>query len=411
MGPGEAEVPSDHPESDQPLRADAQEGSAVARASRGDRPLRLADVTTLRLGGSAIDHVEVRDEQEIVDAVAEADSAAWPVLLVAGGSNLVVSDAGFDGRVILVRGDEELTVHAVDDETDIVVLRAAAGRVWDDVVAESVAMGLAGVECLSGIPGSVGATPVQNVGAYGQEVAQTICSVRVWDRTSRRIEQLTPEQCGFGYRSSILKSQPGRYVVLSVDFGLRRGPASDPVRYTELARALGVDANRQAPLADVREAVLTLRRRKGMVLDASDHDTWSAGSFFTNPILSTQQASTLPPDAPRFPVESPGPGRDVEQRSQATGDGPANARRDEPVSAVKTSAAWLIEQAGFEKGFAVPEAPHVSLSTKHTLALTNRGGATTDELLILARTVRDGVRDAFGVTLQPEPMLVGCSLD
>lgn len=348
----------------------------------------LRDHTTLRLGGPAREWVVAETERELVDAVAEADAAGTPVLLVAGGSNLVVADEGFDGRVVQVatRG-VAVDTDACEAETlsacGGVVLTVAAGEDWDALVERCVASGWAGIEALSGIPGAVGSTPIQNVGAYGKEVAQTIARVRTWDRVERAQRTFAVADCGFGYRHSRFKADPGRYVVLDVMFQLRMGD-SEPVAYAELARTLGVEAGQRAPLRAVREAVLGLRRRKGMVLDEADHDTWSAGSFFTNPFLTPAQAVGLPTDAPRW---------------------------EQPDGSVKTSAAWLIEHAGFTKGWTSDAAgPRVSLSTKHTLALTNRGGATTAELLTLAREVRDGVEAAYGVRLVNEPVTVGCAL-
>ncbi|PUA82590.1 UDP-N-acetylmuramate dehydrogenase [Nocardioides currus] len=342
----------------------------------------LADHTTLRLGGPARDWVRATTEQELVDAVSAADAAGTPVLVLGGGSNLVVADTGFDGLVV------EVATSGITPDTDDtdgvcggVLVRVAAGETWDDLVATAVERGWVGIEALSGIPGSVGATPIQNVGAYGQEVSQTIASVRVWDRRLNGIRTFAAADCGFGYRHSRFKADAGRHVVLSVDFQLPAGALGAPVAYAELARTLGVEAGERAPLASVRDAVLGLRAGKGMVLDADDHDTWSAGSFFTNPFLSAEQADALPADAPRWP---------------------------QPDGTTKTSAAWLIERAGFGKGFDV--GGPASLSTKHTLALTNRGGASTDDLLALARAVRDGVERAFGVRLVNEPVLVGCEL-
>lgn len=339
----------------------------------------LAQLTTLRLGGPARDVVEATTEQELVDAVRTADDAGVPLLLVAGGSNLVVGDAGFEGTVVLVR----TTGRQVDaDACSGAMVTVQAGESWDALVAVAVESGWVGLEALSGIPGSVGATPIQNVGAYGQEVAQTIASVRVYDRAEQRVRTLFAVDCGFGYRHSRFKAEPGRFVVLAVAFQLRLGDLSAPVAYAELATRLGVDVGDRAPLADVRGAVLGLRAAKGMVLDADDHDTWSAGSFFTNPVLDADAAERLPEGAPRFP--------------QADGT-------------VKTSAAWLIQAAGFERGHTVAGG-RAAVSSKHTLALTNRGDATGEDLLALAREVRDGVRDAFGITLVPEPVLVGCTL-
>ncbi|WP_311210387.1 MULTISPECIES: UDP-N-acetylmuramate dehydrogenase [unclassified Aeromicrobium] len=339
----------------------------------------LAQLTTLRLGGPARDVVEATTEQELVDAVRTADDAGVPLLLVAGGSNLVVGDTGFEGTVVLVR----TTGRQVDaDACSGAMVTVQAGESWDALVAVAVESGWVGLEALSGIPGSVGATPIQNVGAYGQEVAQTIASVRVYDRTEQRVRTLFAVDCGFGYRHSRFKAEPGRFVVLAVAFQLRLGDLSAPIAYAELATRLGVDVGDRAPLADVRGAVLALRTAKGMVLDADDHDTWSAGSFFTNPVLDADAAARLPEGAPRFP--------------QADGT-------------VKTSAAWLIQAAGFERGHTVAGG-RAAVSSKHTLALTNRGDATCEDLLALAREVRDGVRDAFGITLVPEPVLVGCTL-
>jgi UDP-N-acetylmuramate dehydrogenase len=337
----------------------------------------LAELTTLRLGGPAPAVIEAATEETLVDAVRIADEGGDPLLIVAGGSNLVVADEGVQGTVIRV-----LTQGVVVDLDSCsgAMVTIQAGETWDAIVARAVDEEWAGVEALSGIPGSVGATPIQNVGAYGQEVSQTIASVRVYDRFDRAIRTMAAADCGFTYRSSRFKAEPNRFVILTVTFQLPLGDLGAPIAYAELARTLGVEIGGRAPAARVREAVLDLRRGKGMVLDADDHDTWSVGSFFTNPILPAEEAEALPADAPRFVL---------------------------PDGSVKTSAAWLIEKAGFSRGHG---SGRVSLSTKHTLALTNRGGATTAELLALAREVRDGVRSAFGVTLVPEPVLVGCEL-
>jgi len=326
----------------------------------------LAPLTTLRLGGPARRLVPVATEGELVDAVREADE---PLLLLAGGSNLVLPDAGWPGLVVRVqtRGVQR----------DGGLLEVQAGEAWDELVAMTVAEGLAGFECLAGIPGTVGATPIQNVGAYGQEVSQTVRSVRVLDRGTGAVAELAPADCGFTYRSSAFKRTPGRWVVLAVTFALEPAGASQPLRYAELARALGVEPGGSAPLADVRAAVLALRRGKGMVVDPGDPDSVSAGSFFTNPILEAGAFAALEPRPPAFP---------------------------QPDGRVKTSAAWLIERAGFRKGYA---RGRVAISSKHALALVNRGGATTAELLALAREVAAGVHDRFGVELQPEPTIVG----
>ena len=337
----------------------------------------LAELTTLRLGGPARAVIDATTEDELVDVVRIADEAGDAVLLVGGGSNLVVADEGVDGTVVRV------LTRGISNDVDMcsgAMVTVAAGEPWDGFVAHAVAQGWVGVEALSGIPGSTGATPVQNVGAYGQEVAQTIASVRTYDRYDRRIRTFFAADCGFSYRHSRFKAEPQRYVVLSVTFQLALGDLGEPVAYAELARALGVAVGERAPSADVREAVLALRRSKGMVLDAADHDTWSAGSFFTNPLLSPEQAAALPEQAPRF---------------------------GQPDGSVKTSAAWLIDHAGFARGHGTDA---VSLSTKHTLALTNRGGGTTAALLALAREIRDGVQDTYGITLVNEPVLIGCEL-
>lgn len=337
----------------------------------------LAALTTLRLGGPARRTVWATSEDQLVATVRSCDEAGEPVLLVAGGSNLVVGDEGFAGTVVVV-ATKGVRVDA--DACSGASVTVAAGETWDDLVARAVTEGWVGIEALSGIPGSVGATPVQNVGAYGQEVASTIASVRCWDRVTGGVRTFFAADCGFGYRTSRFKQDPTRYVVLEVTFQLRLGDLGAPVQYAELARTLGVEVGERAPLAAVREAVLGLRGGKGMVLDEADHDTWSAGSFFTNPVLAPEAAAALPDGAPRW---------------------------EQPDGTVKTSAAWLIEHAGFAKGYG---AGPVSLSTKHTLALTNRGGARTADLLALAGEVQRGVHARFGVWLVNEPVLVGCDL-
>jgi UDP-N-acetylmuramate dehydrogenase len=336
----------------------------------------LSSLTTLRVGGAPRALVETRDADELADVVTRADDAGEPLLLVAGGSNLLVADEGFDGTVVRVLS-EGVVVEAGDAGS--VVVRVAAGHPWDDLVAQAVTEGWAGIEALAGIPGSTGATPVQNVGAYGQDVSQTLASVRTWDRAERRVHTFAASECGFGYRTSRFKADRDRYVVLDVRFALREGVLGGPVRYAELARALGVEVGDRAPLVEIREAVLALRRGKGMVLDEADHDTWSAGSFFTNPVV--RGASALPDGAPAWPTAEGG---------------------------AKSSAAWLIEHAGFRRGHGLPGP--AALSTKHPLALTNRGGASAADLLVLAREVRDGVAEATGVRLENEPVLVGCAL-
>ncbi len=339
--------------------------------------IRLAELTTLRLGGPTTALVEATTTDELVDAVRAADESGTPLLLVGGGSNLVVSDEGFPGTVV------HITTRGIRFDVDAcsgAMVTVAAGESWDDLVSHAVDQGWLGVEALAGIPGSVGATPIQNVGAYGQEVADTVAGVRCWDRVGRAYRTFSVAECGFGYRTSRFKEDPGHFVVLEVTFQFRTGDLAEPVEYGELARSLGVSLGQRVPARAVRESVLALRRRKGMVLDGSDHDTWSAGSFFTNPVLDAGQAADLPEDAPRWEL---------------------------PDGSVKTSAAWLIEHAGFSKGHGDGR---VRLSTKHTLALTNRGGASTVELLALAREVQQCVLDRFGVRLVNEPVLVGCEL-
>ena len=350
---------------------------------RFDAP--LAELTTLGLGGPAGRLIEASTEQEVLEAVATADARGEPLLVIAGGSNLVIADAGFDGTVlrIIPRGV------VVKDRGDRVELRVAAGEPWDALVARCVADGLAGIECLAGIPGFTGATPIQNVGAYGQQVADTIISVRVYDRKARAVVELTGRQCAFAYRTSRLR-RSARYVVLGVSFALERSAVGRPVRYPELARALGIELGDRPPLLAVHGAVLALRRRKGMVIDPRDPDSRSAGSFFVNPVLSAEEFLHL--------------GRRVAQRLGAQVRPPA---WPEAHGRIKTSAAWLIEWAGFDRGYGEGR---VGISSKHTLALVNRGGATSAELLSLARELRGGVLEAFGLGLEPEPTLVGAAL-
>ena len=369
---------------------------------------RLADLTTLRLGGPAARYVEATSQEELVAAVRAADDAGEPLLVLGGGSNVVVPDGGFPGVVVRdTRSGIEVEDAGACGGASVTV---PAGTPWVEVVDRAVAEGWVGVEALAGIPGSTGATPVQNVGAYGQEVSGVVSLVRTWDRQEQRVRTLALPDLGFGYRTSVLKrslrdddgawsrwAPTPRWVVLEVGFQLRLGTLSAPIAYAELARRLGVEVGQRAPLTAVRDAVLELRAGKGMVLDAADPDTWSAGSFFTNPVVPVEVADALPADAPRYPVRSSVPERST---------GPSLGRVDE--SLVKTSAAWLIEHAGFGKGYGLPGT--VGLSTKHSLALTHRGGGTTAELLALARTVRDGVRERFGVELEPEPVVVGATL-
>jgi UDP-N-acetylmuramate dehydrogenase len=358
---------------------------------REEHDVLLSGLTTMRVGGPADRLVTVETTDELVDAIREVDDADEPLLVVAGGSNLVIADEGFAGSVVRV-ATGGITVESADSDGEVTI-RVAAGEVWDDVVLRAVAEGWSGIEALSGIPGCAGATPIQNVGAYGQEVAQTISQVRVWDRDEQRVHDLANADCGFSYRDSMFKGE-SRYVVLDVVFQLGVAALSSPIAYADLARALGVEAGQRVPLAEARDAVLTQRRQRGMVLDGADHDTWSCGSFFTNPILSAGAYAVL---------------LDRAQMRLGTLDGGNRVPRfDTTDGLVKTSAAWLIDKAGFGKGYGLPGP--AALSTKHTLAVTNRGSATASDVVALARDVRDGVHDAFGVSLVNEPVLVGTSL-
>ena len=300
-----------------------------------------------------------------------------PLLIVGGGSNLLVGDEGFDGIVIrtLVHGT------SIVEERDDVIVTSGCGEPWDDLVALAVERGWGGIEALSGIPGLAGATPIQNVGAYGQEIADVISNVRVWDRDERAVRDLSPADCAFGYRDSRFKHEPHRFIVLALSMRLHRDDRSI-IRYAQLADALGVDVGDVAAIGSVREAVLGLRRAKGMVLDPADVDTASAGSFFMNPIVDVEVAASLPDDCPRYPAEH----------------------------GVKVSAAWLIEQSGIGRGWQLRPGSPARVSTKHTLAITNSGGATAEDLLVLARAIRDRVSERFGITLEAEPTLVNCAL-
>ncbi|CAN5922526.1 UDP-N-acetylmuramate dehydrogenase [soil metagenome] len=338
----------------------------------------LAARTTLGLGGPAQRLARVDTVDEISEALASA--GADPVLILGGGSNLVVRDGGWPGLVIQIA----IPGVTIQDHGDHAVVSAFAGVVWDDFVAQMVDAGLAGVECLSGIPGLVGATPMQNVGAYGQEVADTIVRVCVLDRRTGAIETMEPAACGFAYRTSVFKGSE-RWIIVEVVFRLERRADSAPIKYPELSRALGIAEAARAPLAEVRTTVIALRRGKGMVVDPGDPASRSAGSFFTNPIVDRATLAAfearLPPGvtAPKFP----------------TADG-----------RTKLSAGWLIERAGFAKGY-TPPASRAGISSKHALALVNRGDATSAELLALAREIQYGLRARLGIELVPEPVIVG----
>ncbi|HET8591911.1 MAG TPA: UDP-N-acetylmuramate dehydrogenase [Nakamurella sp.] len=352
---------------------------------------RLSDLTTIGLGGPAPAVHTATTADQVAALVGDGD-AGGGVLVLGGGSNLVVADAGVAVPVVRVgiRGLDVRPDPASDGREATVTI--GAGEDWDPVVAALVEEGWTGVESLSGIPGSAGATPVQNVGAYGTEISDVLVDVQVYDRRSAALRTLSAAALRLGYRNSALRGTDAA-VVTAIRLRLRRDPR--PVRYAELARALGVAVGDPAPAADVRQAVLDLRRAKGMVLDPQDPDTRSVGSFFTNPVLSDDElAMTEAAVTSRFGADVPFP-------------------RYPAVGGTKLSAAWLIERAGFGRGFPLGEDPaaRIAVSGKHTLALTNRGGGTTAELVTLARRIRDGVRDAFGVTLRPEPVLVGVTLD
>ena len=374
---------------------------------RGDDPSHptvLADYTTLGLGGPAKAFVSADSTHALIGAVRSADKAGEPALLIGGGSNLVISDAGFPGTVIHVNTRGLTFVDVGDGVVDVTV---AAGADWDDVVATAVGEGLAGLEPLSGIPGRAGATPIQNVGAYGREVAEVITEVRVYDRQEDQIRIIPNEGCRFSYRTSLFKSGrpeavvslPGstpsaaagqpRYVVLDVTFRLMRQSLSAPVKYAELASELGIEPGEQAAVGEVRAAVIKIRSRKGMVLNPGDPDTRSAGSFFTNPVITAEEFAV---------VETAAAASEAGQVPHYPAGG----------GLVKVPAAWLIEHAGFAKGYGAPGPARVS--SKHTLALVNAGEATTANLLALAREIVSGVQAAYGVTLTPEPILVGVTL-
>lgn len=343
-------------------------------------------MTTLGVGGPARRLAEVDREADAIAVVSEADAKGERLLVLGGGSNLVVADEGFPGTVLRldVRG-VDLAAPATASQMGVVLVTAAAGEPWDDFVTRMVDDGLSGVECLAGIPGRVGAVPMQNVGAYGQDVSETIVRVRTWDRRARRIVDFERAACRFAYRSSVFRGKDD-HVILGVTFALERSPTSRPVRYAELARALGVREGDGAPLRLVRDTIVSLRKKKGMVLDASDPDTRSAGSFFTNPILDDASLALL-----------------RERVAPLLGPGDAMPLFPEPDGRTKVSAAWLIERAGFTKGYAEGAA---AISTKHALALTNRGGATARDILSLARTIQGRVKMRFGVMLEPEPIVI-----
>ncbi|TCD53709.1 UDP-N-acetylmuramate dehydrogenase [Alloscardovia theropitheci] len=391
---------------------------------------RFSDITTIAVGGRIARFVEPTTRAAFLEAVIMADTTGKPLCVIGGGSNMLVSDDDFDGVVIR---DARREISVLDEVTPVeegadpsVTISATAGVHWDDFVAYCVRMGLAGVEALSGIPGTVGASVVQNIGAYGQEVASTVSSVEVWDREERTVKTLKSDELQFSYRDSLLKrsmytngahSAPSRYfpspryIVLEVTFTLKHA-THNTVNMTQLARALNVTVGQDFEIGEIRRAVLDIRAGKGMVedehrymnhwmkdtvvsseiydtmsLEDEDRNRYSCGSFFMNPILSQEVADTLPQDAPRFDAELP--------------DG---------SKGIKTSAAWLIDHAGFKPGYKIDESSRAGLSTKHTLSLTNRGDARAVDIIELARVIRDGVRQTYGVTLVPEPVFIGVEL-
>jgi UDP-N-acetylmuramate dehydrogenase len=337
-------------------------------------PKSLSNFTTLHVGGPAQKLIRATTEAELIAAIVDADSSNEPLLILGGGSNVLVGDEGFQGTVVLV----ETKGNSYEiDACSGGLLTVAAGEDWDQFVVFTIEKGLANLESLSGIPGTIGGSPIQNIGAYGHEVGEVIARLRTYDRTEKKVVTFTADQCDFSYRNSKFKKESPRYVVLDVTFHLRNGEMSLPVGYAELAKELGVEIGARAPISEVRAAVMKLRKRKGMLLGQNN---WSAGSFFTNPILSAEDAAKLPADAPRWP--------------QPNGD-------------VKTSAAWLMEHAGVLKGDQLHGA---QISPLHVLALTNSGSATADDLIELARSARAKVRDKFGITLEPEVRLIGVEL-
>lgn len=335
----------------------------------------LRDYTSLRVGGPAKKFVEVGTETEIIAAIEAAGDS--PILIIGGGTNILVADSGFEGTVI------RITSHSMKSEVDAcsgATLTIGAGENWDDFVSLTLERGFAGLETLSGIPGSVGAAPIQNIGAYGHEVSESITRVRTYDRQAKALKTFTNSECEFSYRNSHFKAHPGRYVILDVQFNLRMGEVTTAITYAELAKKLGVEVGEKASVLETRKAVLELRSAKGMLLNPSDRDSWSAGSFFTNPIVTKEIAAQLPEGAPQWP----------------TADG-----------MIKMSAAWLIEHSGVHKGDSHGGA---RVSTKHVLALTNAGNATATEIAELAKSAQKSVFEKFGITLEAEVNLIGITL-
>lgn len=385
--------------------------------SNAGAPTTLAELTTFHVGGPVEKFVLANTEDEFIAAVSEADATNTPLLVIGDGSNLLAADEGFPG--VVVKDGRTGIIGEPDESCGLVSVTVVAGQNWDELVAEAIDKNWTGIEAMSGIPGTVGAAPVQNIGAYGQEIGSVLASVRVWDRLRNRVRVFAAAELDLTYRNSRLKESmfaapsdadpkapwwpTPRYVVLEVTLQLRMGRLSAPIVWPELAEQLGIGLNERAPSTAVRKAVLALRSKKGVLVDGfcgeegklgarelGDHDRWSAGSFFTNPVLSAQQAEALPPEVPIFAVTA---GQEIK-----------------PGDDVKTSAAWLIENSGFAKGFGISPDARATLSNKHTLVLTNRGEASADDVLTLARTIRAGVKDKYGITLYPEPVFVGLEL-
>lgn len=348
----------------------------------------FADLCTLRLGGSPKTLVTAGEQDELIEACRAADETEEPVLVFGGASNLVVGDHGFAGTALRVATKGVFRSREPDGR---VLLEVAAGEPWDAFVKTCVADGLAGVEALAGIPGTVGATPIQNVGAYDQEVAESIVQVHAYDRALRKLRTLAAGECGFAYRRSVFQADPDRFLVLRVDFRLASSRESAELTNSDVREALELPDGATAPTGQVRDAVLGLRRERGMVLDNEDPDTWSVGSFFKNPVFSFE----------RF--------QELRTRAEELEPGCVVPGREQPDGRIRSAAAWLIQHSGFEKGYPLTRWPHaqVALSRKHVLALTNRGNGTTTELLALAREVAGGVQRTFGVVLDPEPVPVG----
>ncbi len=335
--------------------------------------MRFSDLTTFRVGGAISDFVEGVSEELILKTIHRSKR----VQVIGGGSNILAGDADFEGTVLRISTQgSELDYDACSGG----MITVAAGVEWDAFVAQTVESGFSGLETLSGIPGRVGAAPIQNIGAYGQEFKNVVARVRTWDRNSNEQKTFTANQCGFGYRTSLFKEEPGRFVILDVTVQLKKGELSIPITYPELARELGINEGDRAAVSDVRKQVLQIRQRKGMLLSDSDRDSWSAGSFFINPSVPNDVANRLPSQAPKWP---------------------------NPDGTIKLSAAWLLEHAGVQKG---QRNGGAGISTKHVLALANFDQAQSDDVLALARQCQAAVQEKFGILLEPEVRLINCAL-